>query len=92
MTEVVLKQWGNSQGIRIPKDILRKIGIEANNAKFNIEVNNNSLILKKKNESKLAQRFEGFDTEKYWTEWDKQHPGQSKEIDWGQPVGKEIKW
>ena len=32
----------------------------------------------------------GFDYKKYWTEWDKQHPNESKEIDWGKPQGKEI--
>lgn len=42
-----------------------------------------------KRESKLAQRFKGFDYEAYW---EKEHPGQSKEIDWGEPVGREFKW
>ena len=50
------------------------------------------MILKKKKESKLAQRFEGFDYEAYWEKWEREHPGQSKEADWGEPVGKEIKW
>ena len=50
------------------------------------------MILKKKKESKLAQRFEGFDYETYWEKWEREHPGKSKEADWGEPVGKEIKW
>ena len=45
-----------------------------------------------KNKTKLAQRFEGFDYEAYWEKWEKEHPGQSKEIDWGEPVGREFKW
>ena len=44
-----------------------------------------------KRESKLAQHFEGFDYEAYWEKWEKEHPGQSKEIDWGEPVGREFK-
>lgn len=24
--------------------------------------------------------------------WDEDHPAQSKEIDWGEPVGREFKW
>ncbi len=43
-----------------------------------------------KNKTKLAQRFEGFDYEAYWEKWEKEHPNQSKEIDWGKPVGREI--
>ena len=37
-----------------------------------------------KRKSKLAQHFEGFDYEAYWEKWEKEHPGQSKEIDWGE--------
>lgn len=40
--------------------------------------------------SKLTQHFEGFDYEAYWDEWEKEHPGESKEVDWGGPVGKEV--
>ncbi|WP_270515568.1 hypothetical protein [Lactobacillus johnsonii] len=43
-----------------------------------------------KNKTKLAQRFEGFDYEAYWKKWEKEHPNQSKEIDWGKPIGREI--
>ena len=38
----------------------------------------------------LKELFNCFDYKKYWTEWDKQHPNESKEIDWGKPQGKEI--
>lgn len=43
-----------------------------------------------KNKTKLSQRFEGFDYEAYWKKWEREHPNQSKEIDWGKPVGREI--
>lgn len=39
--------------------------------------------------NRLAQLFEDFDYEAYWDEWDREHPGESKELDWGAPVGKE---
>lgn len=45
-----------------------------------------------KKESSLSQFFKGFDYKKYWEEWNKEHSGQSKEIDWGKPVGREYKW
>lgn len=92
MTELVLKKWGNSQGIRLSKSLLKELGVTNNNATFEAEVENNTLVLKKKKESKLAQRFEGFDYKKYWADWNKKHPNESKEVDWGEPMGKEIKW
>ena len=90
--EVTLQKWGNSQGIRLSKSLLREIGINTEKATFEIEVKNKELVLKRKKESKLAQRFEGFDYKAYWKKWNKEHPGQSKEVDWGKPVGKEISW
>lgn len=91
--ELLLKKWGNSQGIRLPKSILEELGITTdNNVTFDINVKDKTLVLKPKKESKLAQRFKGFDYEKYWADWDKEHPNESKEIDWGEPVGKEFKW
>ncbi|WP_289761621.1 AbrB/MazE/SpoVT family DNA-binding domain-containing protein [Lactobacillus intestinalis] len=92
MSDLILKKWGNSQGIRLPKSILDKLGISHNNVKFNVTVKDNSIILKPKKESKLAQRFEGFNYKKYWADWEKENPGKSKEMDWGESVGKEMKW
>lgn len=45
-----------------------------------------------KKESKLSDLFKYFDYEAYWEKWEKEHSGQSKEIDWGEPVGREFKW
>ena len=45
-----------------------------------------------KKESSLSKLFKNFDYKKYWEEWNKEHPDQSKEIDWGEPVGREYKW
>lgn len=42
-----------------------------------------------KKQSGLVKLFEGFDYEAYWVAWEKEHPGESKELDWGGPVGKE---
>ncbi|WP_300724425.1 AbrB/MazE/SpoVT family DNA-binding domain-containing protein [Lactobacillus hominis] len=92
MNKIKLQKWGNSQGIRLSKSLLKELGITSEKATFEVKVKNKELILKKKKESKLAQRFEGFDYETYWKNWEKEHPGQSKEPDWGEPVGNEIKW
>ena len=90
--KIVLQKWGNAQGIRLSKAILKDLGITSEKATFEVEIKDKELILKKKKESKLAQRFEGFDYEAYWEKWEREHPGKSKEADWGEPVGKEIKW
>lgn len=42
-----------------------------------------------KKQSELVKLFEGFDYEVYWDAWEKEHPDESKELDWGGPVGKE---
>ena len=33
--------------------------------------------------------FKGFDYKKYWAEWNQEHSGESKEINWGESVGRE---
>lgn len=48
--EVTLGKWGNSLGIRIPIDILKKLNL-TENSKLNISAVNNKVILEKpKNE------------------------------------------
>jgi len=86
MANLTIKKWGNSQGIRIPKKMLRQIGIDDPiNQTININVKDDELVIKKKpSKSKLAQRFEGFDLDKYYAE-----NSDSQEMDWGEPVGKE---
>ena len=90
--ELTLQKWGNSQGVRLPKSLLKDLGITTDKATFEVELKGKELVLQKKKESRLAQRFEGFDYKAYWAKWEKEHPGQSKEVDWGEPVGKELKW
>ena len=46
--------------------------------------------MKKNNKLQIEQLFKDFDYQKYWSDWDKEHPNQSKEYDFGKPVGKEI--
>ena len=64
MQPIKLKKWGNSQGVRLPKTILNEAHIKTDDV-LNVKVdkNKNIILEKKKSESKLAQRFEGFDTE-----------------------------
>lgn len=91
--EISLKKWGNSQGIILPQKILKSIGVADLETKFEVSVEDNSIILKpEKEQSALAKRFEGFDYKAYWEQWEKEHPGESQVLDWGEPVGRELKW
>lgn len=91
MENVKLKKWGNSQGIRLPKSILNEAHIKPNDTFIvKIDKNKNIILEKKKKPQNLKELFDGFDYKKYWADWEKEHPGQSKEVDWGDPQGREI--
>lgn len=92
MCNVELKQWGNSLAVRLPKTILSKAGINELPTKFDVTINkNNEIVLKKQKEPEsLKELFKGFDYKKYWSDWEKENPGKSKEEDWGGPVGREV--
>lgn len=80
-----LARWGNSAAIRIPKVILEELNIDSNNienVRFNMNVEGDKLILKKQQEK---TRFELL-ADKYNRE--KLNPKEN--IDWGNPVGKEV--
>ena len=75
-----IQKWGNSQGIRIPKNILDSVNW-SENEQIIIAVDNGKLIIekakkKRKNIKELFANYNG----KY----------EPVEIDWGNPEGKEI--
>ena len=81
----MIRKWGNSQGIRLPKHILESCELEVGDT-LHVEIKGKKLILsaadkqKRKSQYKLdellAQIPAGF---------------KNDETDWGKPVGKE-KW
>jgi len=77
-----IKPIGNSQGLIIPKNILKDMGInDYKNQKLTLEVNNHSLIIKKDNSSsRLMDEFGYLQNEK---------KPENNELDWGQSVGSE---
>lgn len=90
--KVTLKKWGNSQAIILPKAVLEEVGITDTNTDLTLRIDKNKeIVLKKVKEPVTIDKlFDGFDYEKYWADWDKEHPNQSKEVDFGKPVGKEL--
>lgn len=71
--EIKLKKWGNSQGIILPKKVLREAGLNSGlPQKFEVQVEDDQLILTPvKPDQTLKDLFKGFDYKKYWQEYDK---------------------
>ena len=83
--EARLQKWGNSDGIRIPSNILKSLDLKTNDVVELIQKENMIIISKpKKKHLTLEERFEMFeqlpDNEK----------GIAESYDWGEDVGKEI--
>ena len=75
-----VREWGNSQGIRLSKEILRSAGIALNEV-LDVTVSNGVIALVKVSRHKtLEERAAEYD-------------GQlmlDGEYDWGEPVGREV--
>jgi len=85
--QTTVVKWGNSQGIRLPKAFLKNIQISENDP-VDITLENEQIIIKKisaKEHKTTKQRLVDFYGKKY-----EQFASPEKEIDWGDPVGKEI--
>lgn len=84
----ILKKWGNSQGIRIPKTVMDILGIsEGDTMQLYVDKINQSIILKNnRQKSKLEERLEMF----YGKPIEEISPINSQEVDWGSPRGREF--
>jgi antitoxin MazE len=86
--EISLKPWGNSQGIRIPKELLSQLSWDKNEV-VDVKVEDNKIIIKKASKKmSLKERYEEF----YGCPYDEiDFYGEvEEEYDWDQPVGEEI--
>ena len=75
-----VREWGNSQGIRLPKEVLKSAGISLNEV-LDVVVSNGTIT--------LAKTFRHKTLEERAAEYN----GQLKldgEYDWGEPVGREV--
>ena len=78
--QVQVREWGNSQGIRLPKEVLKSAGISLNEV-LDVAVSNGTIT--------LVRTFRHKTLEERAAEYD----GQLKldgEYDWGEPVGREV--
>lgn len=75
-----VKEWGNSQGIRLPKEVLKSAGIALNDI-LDVTASNNVITLAKPFRHKtLEERAAEFGGNLLL----------DGEYDWGEPVGREI--
>ena len=85
--QTTIVKWGNSQGIRIPKAFLQSIQI-AENDPVEVTLEKEKIIIKKstgREHKSTKKRLIDFYGEKYH-----QASHAQKEIDWGDPAGKEV--
>ncbi len=75
-----VKEWGNSQGIRLPKEILKSAGISLNEF-LDVTVSDGVITLAKSFRHKtLEERSAEFDGKLML----------DGEYDWGEPMGREV--
>lgn len=75
-----IKKWGNSQGIRLSKEILKSAGIELNEV-LDVTISNGAITLTKSFRHKtLEERAAEFNGKLML----------DGEYDWGEPVGREV--
>ena len=75
-----VKEWGNSQGLRLPKDVLKSAGIELNET-LDVTVSNGVITLVKTFHHKTLEERAAEYNGKLMLDG---------EYDWGNPVGREI--
>ena len=79
--EAKLQKWGNSDGIRIPSNILKSLELKTNDI-IELTVQDNQIIIKKSEKSKeisLKERFAKY-----------KGPNLAKDFTWDAPKGKEV--
>ena len=77
--EARLQRWGNSDGIRIPKSILKSLGLKTND-KVNLDYLDDKIIISKpKKKVSLEEKFANYKGENL-----------AKDFEWDNPKGKEI--
>ena len=79
MEQVAIRAWGNSQGIRIPKDILDKLDLKVSDT-LNISVSDNNIVLTRTHKHKtFEERLAAYNGEI-----------DVCDFDWGEPKGREM--
>lgn len=87
-TQTNIRKWGNSQGIRLSKELLSQMDLKENDA-VNINVYDGKMTIEKIRNQKylnLTERLEAF----YQKPIDEIYVENTQAIDAGDPIGDEI--
>lgn len=78
--EARLQKWGNSDGIRIPSNILKSLNLKTNDV-VDLNIVDDKIVISKSKKKKiiLSERFEEYNGKNL-----------SKEFTWDDPKGNEI--
>ena len=79
MDQVIIREWGNSCGIRIPKRMLEELNLNVSD-KLDVCIEDNAIVLKK--------AFEHKSFEARMAEYNNKI--SIYEFDWGEPKGREM--
>ena len=88
MIQTNIRRWGNSQGIRLSKEILAQMNLQENDT-VGINVYDGKITIEKVNKPKylnLSERLESF----YKRPIDEIYVESTQEVDIGDPKGNEI--
>ena len=86
-TQTIIKKWGNSQGIRLSKEILSQMDLKEDDA-IGISIYDGKMTIEKVNKPKylnLLERLEAF----YKRPIDEIYVESTQEVDVGDPIGNE---
>lgn len=86
-TQTIIRKWGNSQGIRLSKEVLSQMDLKEDDT-IGISIYDGKMIIEKVNRPKylnLAERLEAF----YKRPIDEIYVEGMQEVDVGDPVGSE---
>ena len=79
MDQVAIRNWGNSQGIRLPKELLDRLNLKVSDV-LDVVVEDDAIVLRKSFKHRTFEER----LEEYGGNID------ICELDWGEPKGKEL--
>jgi len=88
ITQTVIRRWGNSQGIRLSKEVLSQMDLKEDDT-IGISIYDGKMTIEKVNKPKylnLVERLESF----YKRPIDEIYIESTQEVDVGDPKGNEI--
>lgn len=77
-----LRKWGNSNAVRLPKELLEKVGITPKDDEVAVTVTNDSIVIKPKKEHKLIDEL--------FKDYNSKQPYPNEIVDKGGAIGEEL--